>query len=256
MTADRAARVEDEIDQGTGRGAVAMQPADRLLDAGLGRRQPAHRPQGQQRRAQGRVAGAQTGELAQHRLGAPGHAAQVADLAPQRVGFQPRRLGAGQERDEPGVEVAVELGGGQAVEHGRQQHQLRRALRTDQPLLAHAQLLRQPQPVARGGGPAGHELEPLVAAHAAEQDGEPAPLVRQGHGGLRETRQARPLADEAMPEPPELLLVFEEGQAHPTLARTSSRSPALTSPSSDSGSISACSIAVGGSIPARISVAA
>ena len=110
--------------------------------------------------------------------------------------------------------------------------------------------------MARGGGPAGHELEPLVAAHAAEQDGEPAPLVRQGHGGLRETRQARPLADEAMPEPPELLLVFEEGQAHPTLARTSSRSPALTSPSSDSGSISACSIAVGGSMPARMRVAA
>ena len=81
--------------------------------------------------------------------------------------------------------------------------------------------------MARGGGPAGHELEALVAAHAAEQDGEPAPLVRQGHGGLRETRQARALADEAMPEPPELLLVFEEGQAHPTLARTSSRRPGL-----------------------------
>ena len=56
-----------------------MQPADRPLDAGLGRRQPAHRPQGQQRRGQGSVAGAQTGELAQHRLGAPGHAAQASE---------------------------------------------------------------------------------------------------------------------------------------------------------------------------------
>ena len=45
-------------------------------------------------------------------------------------------------------------------------------------------------------------------------------------------------------------------QTQPKLARTSSRRPALTSGSSESGSIRACSMAVGASMPARIRVAA
>ena len=105
-----------------------MAGSDERLDLGLSRRQSACGSQRQKAACQPRVARAQTWEFAQHCC-RPGIApTQTGDIALQRIGGLVLGLGIGEKRDQPDIEVAIEFGGRQEVEHRWQQYQFRRAL--------------------------------------------------------------------------------------------------------------------------------
>ena len=193
------------------RRTTAVKMTDQRLDLGLGRRQVSCRALLEMGRGQGRVPCSQAWKRVQHHLRALGRAMQPCEVVLQWV-VQPRRgLGASQEGHQPDIEVAVKRHRRQTVEYRGQQHQLGGALGYQQPLFAHAKPLGEVQAVVCSGLAAGDELEPMVAAHGAKQHGKPAPLVLERHGGIRKPGQARPTADQAIPQPAELLLILKEG---------------------------------------------
>ena len=243
-------RVQTTTAQSSGSGCGRAQEALATLSTRRSsRRQPALRPQLQERARRGAVApGAGPGTACEHADGAPG-APRAGGRGRARSGSAAGAGGSrmGEEGHEPDIEVAVEPGLGQAVEHAAAAGPARRCAR---PASSRSSLMPSRCAQAQAMAGAAGRCRRRARAPARRRCRETARRARRSavlelDRGLGEARPARRLADQPVPEPAELLLVLEELEAKAAPLSRGSRGPAragpaLTSASSESGSISAC----------------
>ena len=179
------------------------------LDPPLQRRQPALRPELQQRggetpahRAQAREQGEQPDRRLVRR-------AQAGEVRPERIGCDSRWLRLGEKGREPGVKVAVERGSGKRSSRGgrRTSSSVRSARATRSSTMPRRCRKRRRWPARRAPAAASRAR---LAADAAEEDGERATDALELDRGRREARPAGGLADQPVPEPADLLLVLQE----------------------------------------------
>ncbi len=194
-------------------GLATEQGTDQGLDLGLGRGQALAAPTREQGVGQSAIGRAETGKGSEDPCDEALCSGDQGEVALERIGFggRPRRH-RGHAGGEPDIEIAVEPWLREERDLSRQLQAVRRAQRLRQPFLAKADALAQVEPVAGGAFAGRDDPDAGLAAEAAEADGERRRHACQRHRSLRVMRQARGVADQAVPEAPDRLFQLEEVQ--------------------------------------------
>jgi len=164
---------------------------------------------------------------------------------------------------EPDIERGIRLARGEEREALGQAQRGAVEARTGGVFGLGAEAAAQPQPVARDLVAHRLDLDRRVAAQCAEEHCQPPAHLREVDAGSLVDALGIQTAGEGVPQFPDAFFGFPwlevdlaRHRPHPNTAVTRSRSPALTSGSSVSGSIMAVSMARSTRMPPAISVAA